>query len=153
MQDANIGRILTIDDEAYIRKSIRSYLEDHGFEVFEAENGRVGVEMFHQVRPDLVLLDLRMPELDGLQVLEILRDQSPETPLIVASGTGSIDSVVQALHLGAWDYILKPVQDMNVLIHSVTKCLKESRLQMENRAYQERLEDLVRERTRKLRES
>ncbi|MFH1154678.1 MAG: response regulator [Pseudomonadota bacterium] len=153
MQKKDASKILTIDDEAYIRKSIRTYLEDYGFEVFEAENGRAGLEMFDQVRPDLVLLDLRMPEMDGLQVLEILKLKSPDTPLIVASGTGNINSVVEALHLGAWDYILKPVQDMSVLFHSVSKCLKESRLQLENRAYQERLEELVRARTRELKDS
>ncbi len=146
----NSSKILTIDDEAYIRNSIRNYLEDYGFRVVEAETGKDGIDVFDREQPDLVLLDLRMPEMDGLQVLEILRKRSPETPLIVASGTGNITDVVEALHLGAWDYILKPVQDMNVLFHSVTKCLKESRLQKENKEYQDRLEDLVRERTRKL---
>lgn len=146
----NSSKILTIDDEAYIRNSIRTYLEDYGFQVVEAETGKAGIDVFEREKPDLVLLDLRMPEMDGLQVLEILRKRSPETPLIVASGTGNITAVVEALHLGAWDYILKPVQDMSVLYHSVTKCLKESRLQKENKEYQDRLEDLVRERTRKL---
>ncbi len=145
--------ILTIDDEAYIRKSIKTYFEDYGFTVFEAENGKVGIEIFEEQKPDLVLLDLRMPEMDGLQVLEILKKKSPNTPLIVASGTGNISAVVEALHLGAWDYILKPVQDMNVLFHSVTQCLNESRLRMENREYQERLEELVRERTQELKVS
>ncbi|MCP4115321.1 MAG: response regulator [Desulfobacteraceae bacterium] len=149
----NSSKILTIDDEAYIRNSIRTYLEDYGFQVVEADTGRTGIDVFDREEPDLVLLDLRMPEMDGLQVLEILRKRSPDTPLIVASGTGNIRAVVEALHLGAWDYILKPVQDMSVLYHSVTKCLKESRLQKENKEYQDRLEDLVRERTRKLKAS
>ncbi len=143
-------RILTIDDEAFIRTSIRNYLEDCGFEVIEAENGRSGIDKLEGGQPDLVLLDLRMPEMDGLQVLEIIKRLSPDTPVIVASGTGNISSVVEALHLGAWDYILKPIQDMSVLLHSVKKCLKESRLKRENKAYQEHLEKLVRERTQSL---
>jgi len=149
----NSSKILTIDDEAYVRDSIRNYLEDYGFEVVEAENGRIGIEVFEMEKPDLVLLDLRMSEMDGLQVLKILKDRYPEVPIIIASGTGNISAVVEALHLGAWDYILKPVQDMSVLFHSVMKCLETSRLQKENRAYQERLEDLVRERTQKLKAS
>lgn len=140
-------RILTIDDEPFIRTSVRDFLEDCGFEVIEAEYGRTGIELFESERPDLVILDLKMPEMDGLEVLEILRRRSPETPFIVASGTSCLASVVEALHLGAWDYILKPVQDMNVLLHSVKKCLKQSQLKRENKAYQEHLEELVKERT------
>ncbi len=146
-------KILTIDDEAYIRQSIRTYLEDYEYIVFEAENGRHGIEVFNRESPDLVLLDLRMPEMDGLQVLEVLGVQAPDIPLVVASGTGNMASVVEALRLGAWDYIFKPIEDMNVMKHSIEKCLKESRLKKENKAYQERLEELVKERTVELEES
>jgi PAS domain S-box-containing protein len=145
--------ILTIDDESYIRQSIKSYLEDFGFTVFEAEHGKKGLEIFDSTHIDLILLDLRMPEMNGLEVLKIIKEKSPETPLIVASGTGNIAAVVEALHIGAWDYILKPIEDMNVLYHSITKCLTESELKKENIVYQERLEDLVLERTKELEES
>lgn len=153
MEDNSKYKILTIDDEFYIRQSIRTYLEDYGFIVFEAENGRKGIEVFDREAPDLVLLDLRMPEMDGLQVLEALRDKAPDIPLVVASGTGNITAVVEALHLGAWDYILKPIEDLNVLYHSIQKCLEESRLKKDNKQYQERLEELVRERTLELQQS
>ncbi len=143
-------KILTIDDEPFVRQSIVNFLEDYGFTVFDAENGRIGLEVFERELPDLVLLDLRMPEMDGLEVLEQLKAKSPQTPVVVASGTGTLTSVVQALHLGAWDYILKPIEDMTVLYHSIQKCLKESRLIKENRIYQERLEELVAERTQAL---
>ncbi len=153
MED-NIGfKILTIDDEFYIRQSIRNYLEDYGFIVFEAENGQKGLEVFDRENPDLVLLDLRMPEMDGLEVLEIFKNKAPDIPLVVASGTGNISAVVEALHLGAWDYILKPIEDMSVLYHSVQKCLKASQLKKENKQYQERLEELVKERTHELQQS
>ena len=153
MEDNSRYKILTIDDESYIRQSIRTYLEDYEFTVFEAENGKKGIEVFDREHPDLVLLDLRMPEMDGLQVLEVLREKAPDIPLVVASGTGNISAVVEALHLGAWDYILKPIEDLTVLYHSVQKCLKESRLKKENQQYQERLEDLVIERTMELQKS
>nr|NJM00878.1 response regulator [Desulfobacula sp.] len=151
MEDNSRYKILTIDDESYIRQSVRTYLEDYEFTVFEAENGKKGIEVFDREHPDLVLLDLRMPEMDGLKVLEILRDKAPDVPLVVASGTGNITSVVEALHLGAWDYILKPIEDLSVLYHSIQKCLKQSRLKKENQQYQERLEELVIERTKELR--
>jgi len=153
LEDNSEFKILTIDDESYIRQSIKSYLEDYGFTVFEAENGKKGLEVFDRESPDLVLLDLRMPEMDGLQVLEILKEKAPDIPLVIASGTGNITAVVEALHLGAWDYILKPIEDMNVLYHSVKKCLKESQLKKENKEYQERLEELVMERTFELQQS
>ncbi len=145
--------ILTIDDESYIRQSIKAYLEDFGFAVLEAENGKKGLEVFNSNKVDLILLDLRMPEMNGLEFLKTIRKKSPGTPLIVASGTGNISAVVEALHFGAWDYILKPIEDMNVLYHSVRKCLAESRLKGENKIYQERLEELVAERTKELEES
>ncbi len=145
--------ILTIDDESYIRQSIKAYLEDFGFTVFEAENGKKGIEIFNSNKIDLVLLDLRMPGMNGLEVLKIIKEKSPGTPLIVASGTGNTSSVVEALRSGAWDYILKPFEDMDVLYHSVTKSLAESQLKKDNKIYQERLEDLVKERTKELEDS
>ena len=153
MDDNSKYKILTIDDESYIRQSIRTYLEDYEFTVFEAENGKKGIDVFDREHPDLVLLDLKMPEMDGLQVLKVLRGKAPDIPLVVASGTGNITAVVEALHLGAWDYILKPIEDLNVLYHSVQKCLKESQLKKENKQYQERLEELVIERTLELQKS
>ncbi|MFH2061213.1 MAG: response regulator [Pseudomonadota bacterium] len=146
-------RILTIDDETYIRQSIVAYLEDFDFIVFEAENGKKGIEIFEREKLDLVLLDLRMPEMDGLQVLEIIREKAPDLPFVVASGTGNISSVVKALQLGAWDYILKPIEDMSVLYHAIKKCLKQSQLIKENKQYQEQLEEIVAERTLELQAS
>ena len=153
MEDNSKFTILTIDDESYIRQSIKSFLEDYGFIVFEAENGKKGIEVFNAQSPDLVLLDLRMPGMDGLEVLEVLKAQCPDVPLVVASGTGDMNSVVDALRLGANDYILKPIEDMIVLYHSIQKCLKESQLKKENKAYQKQLEVLVKERTRALAQS
>jgi len=134
------GRILVIDDEEYIRDSVRSFLEDYGYEVLEAENGRIGIEVFDREKPDLVLCDLRMPELDGLDVLAYVREKSPETPIIIVSGVGNIGDTVEALRLGAWNYIIKPVQDMNVLSHAVEKSLERALFIQENRQYQKDLE-------------
>jgi len=142
--------ILTIDDEEVIRASFRYFLEDYGFKVLEAENGRSGLAMFRRHKPDLVLVDLRMPEVDGLEVLGQVTVTSPDTPIIVISGTGIIADAVEALRLGAWDYLLKPVEDLTVLMHAVNRCLERASLLKENRQYKEHLEDMVRLRTKQL---
>ncbi|MDM8535415.1 response regulator [Desulfobacterales bacterium HSG17] len=142
--------VLTIDDERIIRESLRNFLEDYDYEVLEAENGKIGLEIFKKENPDLILVDLRMPEVDGLEVLAEVRSDSPDTPIIVISGTGIISDAVEALRLGAWDYLLKPICDMSVLLHSIEKALERSRLIHENRAYQKHLEKEVAKRTQEL---
>lgn len=139
--------ILTIDDESVIRASIRSYLEDYDYTVLEAKNGRLGLEIFNNQHVDLILVDLRMPEVDGLELLNEVRGQSPDMPVIVVSGTGDISEVVDALRLGAWDYLLKPIDDMSILLHSVEKGLERARLIRDNKNYQERLEERVEQKT------
>ncbi|BBO90100.1 response regulator [Desulfosarcina ovata] len=144
------SRILIIDDDKAVRDSFGAHLEDCGYQIFTAENGRLGLDLFDSKSPDLVLVDLRMPEMDGMQVLEIISRQSPLTPLLVASGTGLIKDAVQALRRGAWDYLLKPIADLSILTHAVTAALEKAQLRKENRAYREHLEQLVEERTEAL---
>lgn len=147
MTEHNPPLILTMEDEESVRLSIRSYLEDCGFDVSEAEDGKEGIELFEKEKPDLVLVDLRMPRVDGLQAMATINKLAPETPVIVISGTGSIRDVVAAMHLGAWDYLIKPIEDMSMLRLSVMKALERARLMQQNRDYQERLESLVKEKT------
>lgn len=136
-------KILTIEDDRSVRESFVAHLEDSGYIAVAAHNGRQGIEIFHQEQPDLVLVDLRMPEIDGLEVLKELSEKCPETPLIVISGTGVITDAIEALHSGAWDYILKPVEDMAMLTCAIEKALDKSRLKRENRKYRDELEKLV----------
>lgn len=145
--------VLTIEDEKSVRDSFRLYLEDYDYVVLEAENGREGLELFERDKPDLVLLDLRMPEVDGLDVLSTVRELSPDTPVIVVSGAGMIKDAVKALQLGAWDYLLKPIEDLSILRHSVEVALERARLIQENRAYQEHLEKEVAKRTAALKQT
>jgi len=144
--------ILVIDDETAIRDSYKDYLEDLEYKVFSAENGRIGLEIFEQEEIDLIVVDLRMPELDGLEVLKAVTSESPEVPIIVVSGTGVIGDVVEALHLGAWDYLLKPIEDFTVFRHAVENALERSRLKEENQKYQDDLERQVLKRTAELEE-
>ncbi len=148
--DRSLPLILTIDDESVIRKSFKDYLEDANYRVIEAENGARGIEVCLAETPDLILLDLSMPEMDGFEVLEYLKEKRPETPIIVVSGIGVVSDAVKALRMGAWDYLLKPLEDLSMLEHAVAKCLERARLIKENRAYQENLENEVARRTQEL---
>ncbi|MBI3117468.1 MAG: response regulator [Candidatus Hydrogenedentes bacterium] len=141
--------ILLIDDEELFREILREGLEEAGYVVLEGVNGRSGLECFRKKHPDLVLCDLRMPEMDGLAVLAAIGQEDPGTPVIVVSGAGQMVDVLQALRLGAWDYIVKPVE-LEVLRHSVGRALERRRLLHENRRYRESLEDTVRQRTLEL---
>ena len=142
--------ILIVDDEKAVRDSFGAHLEDCGYEILTAENGREGIRAFDKEQPDLIIVDLRMPEVDGIQVLETISKQSPLTPLIVASGTGVIADAVEALHSGAWDYLLKPIEDLSILTHAVEAALEKGQLKKENLAYRKHLEQLVEERTAEL---
>ncbi|MBF0290411.1 MAG: response regulator [SAR324 cluster bacterium] len=144
--------ILIIDDEELVRTNLAIYLGASGFETIEAENGRIGLERFHEITPDIILVDLNMPEVDGFQVLSEVRDQSPETPIIVISGAGTIESAIEATRSGAWDFILKPVFDMSVVVHVINKAWEHALLLKENRNYHQYLEDEVQKRTKELKQ-
>ncbi|MCP5196553.1 MAG: diguanylate cyclase [Gammaproteobacteria bacterium] len=149
-QEAQPITILVVDDEEVIRQSFQDQLEDLGYQVFTAHNGRVGMEMIQQCNPQLVLTDLRMPEMSGLELIRQSKQLAPDIPIIVISGAGVIGDAVQALRLGAYDYLIKPVDGLRILEHTVCKALENARLLRENQRYQERLEELVRERTQAL---
>lgn len=142
--------ILTIDDEAAVRRSFRAYLEDCGFVVLEAGNGQIGLELWRNHPVDLILVDLHMEEVGGLAVLSEVRQQDADLPVLVVSGGGGINDVVEALRLGASDYIMKPVGDMSILLHAIEGGLERARLLRENKNYQLRLEAEVAEKTEAL---
>ena len=137
---AQPARILTIDDEALVREILTAYLEDSGFEVIQAGDGQTGIDLIRREQPDLVLCDLRMPGMDGLQVLAAVTRDFPELPILVVSGMGGLSDAIQALKLGAWDYVTKPIEDMAVLEHAIDHALERARLRRENREYREHLE-------------
>ena len=104
--------ILLIDDEVEVLESIGMFLEDCGYRVLKTSNGCDGLQAFVQHAPDVVFTDLRMPKMDGLAVIREIKALSPDTPVAVISGTGVVADAIQAVKLGAWDYITKPIMDL-----------------------------------------
>src|SRR5437867_5995512 len=100
--------ILIVDDEEQIRASVRGVLADEGFRVLEADNGRSALAVIAAERPRLVLLDIWMPEIDGIETLREIQRHHPETRVVVISGHGNIETAVRATQLGAIDFIEKP---------------------------------------------
>jgi sigma-B regulation protein RsbU (phosphoserine phosphatase) len=134
------SRILLIDDDASVRRSISAFLSDSGFKIIEAASGSEGVSLFQNEKPDLVVCDLRMPDMDGLDVIKEVVSKSANTPVIVISGYGEIGDAVQALRLGAADYLMKPIKDLEFLEYSVRRGLKQAALIAENLDYSKQLE-------------
>lgn len=120
--------------------------------MLEAANGAIGIDLFERESIDLVLVDLRMPEMGGLQVLSHVRRTMPDLPVIVVSGAGDISDVVEALRLGAWDYLMKPINDLSILKHAIEQGLERGRLIEENKRYQSKLEEIISRKTRALTE-
>ena len=142
--------VLIIDDELLVRESLSLFLEDMGYNIIEAENGAEGIEQFKKHMPDIVLLDLRMPGMSGLEVLPELKKISDTVPVIIVSGNSQISDAVEALRIGAWDYLSKPIHDLDILQHRISTVLKQSSLLKENRKYQYHLEEMVETRTKDL---
>src|SRR5579862_2778848 len=108
IMSSNKSLILVVEDETAVRDSILAHLADSDFQTLSAATGTQGLEMFTQHRPALVLLDLRLPGMDGLELLKAIRKHSPDAAVIVISGKGLMDDAVAALRWGAWDYLTKP---------------------------------------------
>ncbi len=147
---SNQQTVLVIDDEEAIRRNLGASLEDLGYRVVVAADGAQGLKAVERERPDIVLTDLRMPVMDGLEFLSTLRETTPDLPVIVVSGTGAIREAIDAIRRGAWDYILKPIQEQEELEVVIRRALERVRLLAENRRYQSHLEELVCERTAQL---
>ncbi|HMB00228.1 MAG TPA: response regulator, partial [Spirochaetota bacterium] len=120
--------VLVVDDEDSVRESFSLFLADNNYKVIKAANGQEGFALLSKNNPDIVLCDLYMPQKDGFWFLENVKKYRPDLPVIVISGIGGVKEVVKAIHLGAADYIPKPVEDMSLLTFTLEKVLKEQRL-------------------------
>ena len=124
--------ILIVDDEEIIRESLSFILTKEGYHVQEASNGRIALDLVKKDSFDLILTDLEMPEMKGIELLEQVSMLSPETPVVIVTAYGSIDSAIAALRKGAVDYILKPVEFDELLV-KMRRLLASRRLSLENK--------------------
>ncbi len=127
-------KILIIEDEAAIRRVLVKILseENNTYEVFEAEDGLSGIQLIKNEDFDLVLCDIKMPKMDGVEVLEATKKIKPEIPMVMISGHGDLDVAVNTMRLGAFDYISKP-PDLNRLLNTVRNALDRKELVVENK--------------------
>jgi len=119
--------ILVIDDEIIVRQSICYQLEDLGFIVLEAKDGEQGIALIKEIHIDLVLTDLRMPGMTGLDVIQQSKLIRPNLLIIVISGAGHIGDAVEAMRLGAYDYLVKPIKSLDVLNQVIVKALERTK--------------------------
>jgi two-component system nitrogen regulation response regulator NtrX len=129
-----MSKILVIEDEASIRRVLKKIIseENDSYHVEEAEDGLLGIEMIKNNDYDLVLCDIKMPKMDGVEVLEKVKKIKPEIPIVMISGHGDLDTAVNTMRLGAFDYISKP-PDLNRLLNTVRNALEKKDLVVENK--------------------
>jgi serine phosphatase RsbU (regulator of sigma subunit) len=137
--------ILVVDDTDAVRRTVQRLLVSLGFDARGAADGVAALEEVAHAVPDLVLCDLRMPRMDGLQLLEALHKTHPDLPVVVMSGAGLLEDAIGALKLGAWDYVEKPIIAPEVLAHALTRVLERATLLAENRQQRADLEAMNRE--------
>ena len=121
-------RILIAEDDDFLRKSVAKFIKKEGYTTLEAANGHEALQIFRKFRPDLILTDLRMPVMDGFDLLDEIIVESPETPVIIFSGVGDKPDIITAMRSGAWDYITKPIEDINFLLERIEKALIQAQM-------------------------
>ena len=144
--------ILLVDDEEGIRNVLGIALQDMGYRVYAASDGRDALNIFRVHRPPIVLTDIKMPGMDGIGLLKAIKQEDPDTEVIMITGHGDLDLAISSLKSEASDFITKPIQD-DVLEIALTRVIEKIGLKQQLRAYTEGLEQLVAEKSRKLIES
>lgn len=134
--------VLIIDDEEDIRNLLSSLLSSEGYRIFTAANGRDGLMLFHEHNPDLILTDVRMPLMDGIEVLREVKTKESDTEVIILTGHSDEATAIDCLRLGAYDYFRKPLEDIDVLLTAVERVLEKRSLKIKNRYLLRQLEEL-----------
>ena len=134
--------ILIIEDEEDILNLLSSMLGSEGYRIITACNGREGIERFQEYDPDLILTDVRMPIMDGIEVLREVKTKESDTEVIILTGHSDEATAIDCLRLGAYDYFCKPLEDIDVLLTAVVRVLEKRNLELKNRSLVKQLEEL-----------
>jgi two-component system response regulator HydG len=137
----NKGKILIVDDEGVVRNSLTEWFSGEGYATKGVQNGREALDVVDRQDFDVALVDLKMPGMDGVELQRQLRDKDPELTVIMMTGFGTVETAVQALKQGAYDYLTKPI-DPDELQHTVEKALEHRRARQENVQLRECLEEI-----------
>jgi CheY-like chemotaxis protein len=140
--NTNGGRtqILVIDDEEVVRILFQSLLEDQGYAVLLAEDGQTGVDMLARYHPPLALVDKNLPDVSGLDLITKQKQQHPNTEFIMITGYASLDSAVKAMEAGAFSYLTKPFDDLEVVMDRIRAALEVTSLRIETSVLKQRLD-------------
>lgn len=133
-----MAKILIVDDEKSIRKSLREILEFEKYKIDEAEDGVTGLSMASSENYDLILCDIKMPKLDGMELLNKLNEQEIDSPIVMMSGHGNIETAVEAVKKGAYDFLAKPI-DLNRLLVSVRNAIERTNLVSETKVLKKKV--------------
>ena len=142
-------KILIVDDEEDIRVVLDISLSDMGYEVYTAEDGEEALRILSEIKPSIVLTDIRMPVMDGIELLRRIKQVNPETEVIMVTGHGDMDLAIKSLKYEATDFITKPIKD-DILEIALKRAQERISMRRQLRDYTEHLEDLVREKSAKL---
>jgi putative two-component system response regulator len=144
-----VGSVLVLDDDSASLALLQELLALSGFQVFTAGEGRAGIEVFVRSRPELVITDIRMPHMDGLEFLQSIREVDEITPVIVVTGHGDLNYAMKALRRGAYDFLLKPINP-DLMLNAARKAVEHCRLKRFEQDHRRLLEQEVANRTREL---
>lgn len=144
--------ILLVDDEAGIRKVLGISLADSGYSVHTAENGAQALRMFKKIAPPIVLTDIKMPDMDGIELLRRIKEENPDTEVIMFTGHGDMDLAIKSLKYEATDFVTKPIND-DVLEIALKRAWERISMRQKLKEYTQNLEELVEEKAAKLLEA
>ncbi len=134
-----MAKILVIDDERPIRSTLKEILEYEKFEVDEAEDGQIGLGMLEKNTYDIVLCDIKMPKMDGMELLEKIQEKGFEMPVVMISGHGNVETAVEALKIGAYDFIQKPL-DLNRILVTIRNAMEKKDLVTETKVLKQKVD-------------
>jgi signal transduction histidine kinase/FixJ family two-component response regulator len=143
------NKLLLVDDEEGIRKVLSISLSDIGYQVFTAENGEEALKIFHRENPPIVLTDIKMPVMDGIELLRKIKDENSDTEVIMISGHGDMDLAIKSLKYRAIDFVTKPINE-DILEIALGRAHEKIRMRQKLRDYTENLEALVQEKSAQL---